>query len=80
MWTWTKIAMAFNKHNTQNLKIKTYSWFSDILSVACLHDSADEGFNASHLADYNFVSLVVTSQVGEYARSTGDHIDVVAGQ
>ena len=34
----------------------------------------------SHLADDDFVTLVVTRQVGENAGSTRDHVDVVRCQ
>lgn len=58
----------------------TYSRFGDVLSVSSLHDCADQGFDASHLADHHLVPLVVAGEVGENARSTSDHVDVIAGQ
>ncbi len=54
-----------------------HRWLCDVLPVACLHDGADEAFNAADLADEDLVACVVAGEVGENATGAGHYIDVV---
>lgn len=41
----------------------SYRWFGDVLTVSCLQDGSDQGFNAINLAHDDLVTLVITGQV-----------------